>query len=298
MDKFTPETRKKAAPPHWLFALLFAVSFLIGLPFAMKGIFFPETVGTEAEVNDDESEPDTPPTTAPTTVPTTVPTTAPTGTTKKPKKTTTAPTTTTTTLPPKPSFTEVDETYFDDALFIGDSRAEGLRLFSGIKNADFFTNTGMSVYNIAKKELSVASVGGKTTLDNLLSTQTYGKVYVILGINELGYNFKKSVSKYGELIASIRGAQPGATVYVCANLHVAAARSDRDEVHNNANIDRFNEAIGELADGMEIFYIDVNEIFDDENGALRPELTNDNTHIYAKHYKEWANWLMTKGIVR
>lgn len=39
---------------------------------------------------------------------------------------------------PAPAAEAVEMDYFADALFIGDSRTDGLRLYSGIKGADFY----------------------------------------------------------------------------------------------------------------------------------------------------------------
>ena len=43
-------------------------------------------------------------------------------------------------------------------LFIGDSRTVGLMEYGKIKNAEFFADTGMSVYNIYKKRITVPKV--------------------------------------------------------------------------------------------------------------------------------------------
>ena len=53
-----------------------------------------------------------------------------------------------------------------------------------------------------------------------------------------------------------------------------------------------------LADGKTIFYIDINELFDDENGNLRADASGDSTHVYAKYDLDWCDWLCTKAIVR
>lgn len=187
-------------------------------------------------------------------------------------------------------FTTVDDSYFDDALFIGDSRTVGLSEYGDLQNADFFATTGMSVYNVLSETVSVPSVG-KITLDELLGSMTYGKVYLMLGINELGYDYNSTVEKYGQVVDYIREKQPGAIIYVEANLHVTKSRSDSDEVFNNSNIDRFNLAISALANGQDIFYIDVNELFDDESGNLDESYTSDNAHVLGKYYATWCQWL-------
>ncbi|MGM9521391.1 MAG: GDSL-type esterase/lipase family protein [Oscillospiraceae bacterium] len=188
-----------------------------------------------------------------------------------------------------------DPSYFDDALFIGDSRTVGLSEYGNLQNADFFADTGMSVYNIYKATVSVPSVG-KVKLTELLESKEYGKIYIMLGINELGYDFEATVKKYGELVEEVRSLQPEAILYIEANLHVTASRSDTDPVYNNPAIDRFNEAISELADGESIFYLDVNELFDDESGSLGTEYTSDNAHVLGKYYVVWCDWIRERVV--
>ena len=79
----------------------------------------------------------------------------------------------------------VEKEYFDDALFIGDSRTVGISEYGELNNATFFANTGMSVYNVFDKKVSVPKVG-KVKLDQLLTSKKYGKVYIMLVINKLG----------------------------------------------------------------------------------------------------------------
>lgn len=179
----------------------------------------------------------------------------------------------------------------DDALFIGDSRTVGLMEYSGIDGADFFCTVGMSVYNIHNNPVSVPNIG-KIALTDLLNSKKYGKIYIMLGINEVGYDFDRTVEKYAELIDMIKNAQPNAVVFIQANLHVSKNRSDSDEVINNTAIDELNEKLSKLADGNSVFYLDANVLFDDDTGSLSSEKTEDSTHLYAKYYKEWGNWIV------
>ena len=43
-------------------------------------------------------------------------------------------------------FVESGREYFDDALFIGDSRTEGIRDYGTLKNAQYFCHRGLSSY--------------------------------------------------------------------------------------------------------------------------------------------------------
>lgn len=203
-------------------------------------------------------------------------------------------------LPEKPEkkleFTKVDKKYFKDALFIGDSRTVGLSEYADLGGADVFADSGMSVYKVFEKEIEIKGIG-KTGLENLLKSKKYGKIYVMLGINELGYEHKQTVRKFKELVQRIQKLQPEAIIFIGANLHVTAEKSAQSDIYNNKNINRINEGIKKLADEKQIFYIDINEIFDDENGNLNAEYTTDKVHVLGKYYEQWAEWICTKGIV-
>ncbi|MDD6479539.1 MAG: lipase [Oscillospiraceae bacterium] len=181
--------------------------------------------------------------------------------------------------------------FMDDALFIGDSRTVGLMEYAGIDTADYFCTVGMSVYNIHKKPVSVPNVG-KVTLTELLNGKKYGKIYIMLGVNEVGYKFSTTTEKYSELIGFIKDKQPNAVVFIKAKLHVSKSRSDSDKVVNNIAINGLNAELAKLADGKSKFYLDANILFDDEAGGLAADKSEDSTHLYAKYYKEWGEWII------
>ena len=178
-----------------------------------------------------------------------------------------------------------------DSLFIGDSRTVGLMEYAKITDADFFCNVGMSVYNINKKTVSVPSIG-KVTFTELISNKKYSKIYIMLGVNEVGYETMTTVSKYSALIDFIKEKQPDAAVFIEANLHISKKRSDSDKTVNNAAIDKLNAELEKLSDGKTVFYIDANTVFDDGAGNLDADKTADGTHLYAKYYAEWGEWII------
>lgn len=178
-----------------------------------------------------------------------------------------------------------------NALFIGDSRTVGLADHGDLENANYFAAVGMSVYNVWETKVSVPKVG-KVLLKELLNAKQYDIIYIMLGINELGYAFDKTVGRYGALVEQVRALQPEAVIVLMANIHVTAARSASDKYINNPALDRFNEATAQFADGKTVFYLDANSLFDDENGNLAEEKSADSAHLKAKFYKQWAGWLM------
>ena len=196
-----------------------------------------------------------------------------------------------------PKFQVAPAGYFEDALFIGDSRTVGIKEYGNIEGADFFATEGMSVYSIYQQRVSISGVG-EVSLKTLLKSKDYGKIYIMLGINELGYKLSDNAEAYRNLVDTIRGYQPNAIIYIQANLHVASSRSKTDKTFNNNRIDNYNNLLAGIADNRDIFYIDVNELFDDANGGLGEEYTSDDIHIMGKYYGDWGAWIAERVIVK
>ena len=186
----------------------------------------------------------------------------------------------------------LDPSEFDNSLFIGDSRTMGLLYYGKLGEADVFATHGMTVFRAFTQEIEVKSAG-LTTLEPLLQSKSYDRVYIMLGINEIGSSIEGIMPKYTELVSRIRETQPEATIYVCANLHIAYSKSSVDSVYNNTRLNAINEFASTLADGEKIKYLDINEYFDDENGCLPEEYTTDGFHPGPPQYRTWVQWLCT-----
>jgi len=196
---------------------------------------------------------------------------------------------------PMTEMTTVDADYFDDALMIGDSRTVGLKEYGTLGNATFYCDSGLSIYDLENKKIMVDGIG-KVSISDLLASHTYHKIYLMLGINELGYDVTQTFEKYASFVNFLQTMQPDAIIYVQAIMHVTSKKSDSDPIFNNPGIDARNQRIQQLADGVRVFYIDVNEVVCDDQGGLKQELTFDNLHLYGSKYNIWVDFLKTKGI--
>lgn len=197
-------------------------------------------------------------------------------------------------------FEAVTEEYFDDALFIGDSRTVGLFEYAGIEErAEFYCKTSLTIWDVLEKPIVNTVSGDKITIAQALSGQKFGKIYLMVGINELGRgNPDLFMEQYEKVVKEIRRLQPEAVLFVEGIMHVAEEKNDTDAIFNNTNINIRNERIKQLADNRNIFYIDVNEAVCDENGNLKEEYTFDQIHLKAAYYKIWKEFLLEKGIVK
>ncbi len=106
------------------------------------------------------------------------------------------------------AFTEVPREYFDDALFIGDSRVTGVELYSGWDNLTYYAEGGMTVYSMFQSK--TAQVDGQTlTIEEALRKRSFGKIYLEIGINEMGTGTVDSfMEAYEAAVDYLRELQP------------------------------------------------------------------------------------------
>ncbi len=266
-----------------------------------EDITVPETT---AEPETEPSSPETLPPQSSDTADTPETTKKPEDTTKKPE-TTKAPETTKTPETSKPVDTtkpvstdppQSDEEYFSDALFLGDSRTVGFYLYAKIPGATYFARTSMNVYNVFDNKVSETNDTSSYTLSELLTKKKFGKIYILLGINEIGYSYSSVVNNYSTVIEYIKQYQPDAKIIIQSNMHVTKKKSDSNpNTFSNTRIDELNRRLSELADNKKVFYLGFEEIFDDSTGNMSADYSGDGVHLYAKCYKLWRDWILENG---
>ena len=188
------------------------------------------------------------------------------------------------------------EGYFQDALFVGDSRMYGLQLYGDIKEGFWYAATSMAVFNYNNKPVNVEGVGS-ITLDSLLQQKKFGHIYVNMGINEIGYEMQYLKNTYTEFYNKLKTLQPDAKIIIISNLHVTKAYSDTSTNGiTNPRLNELNEHLKSMQDGEHIFYLDINHLFDDANGALAAECTGDGVHVYGQQYLDISAYLRSHAI--
>ena len=192
---------------------------------------------------------------------------------------------------PVPEGEAVEDDWFADAAFLGDSLTDGLLLYSGIKGADNLSYKGMTVQTVRTDKV-IRQDGAKYTPLEALGRKTYGKVYILLGVNELGwYNDQRFYDCYAQLVDLVREAQPDAQIYLQTLLPVTAEKSERHEWLKNEKIAVYNDLISQLAREKEVYLVDAHAALADETGALPAEESVDGVHLTRSGYQIWAGYL-------
>lgn len=196
---------------------------------------------------------------------------------------------------PVPEGGPVEDTYFDDAVFLGDSRTDGFRLYSGLTHGAFLYATGATVESVFTK--AVETPAGKLPLLDALKTMDCGKIYLMLGVNELGWNGTDIFRTQSEkLLRRLREDHPDAEIVIQSLLPVSAAKDAEGRYVNNDRINAYNQVWMELAQTYDAAYLNVAEAVAGEDGKLPEELCFDGVHLNPSGCRLWLDYLRTHPV--
>ena len=191
----------------------------------------------------------------------------------------------------------VGEEYFDDAAFVGDSITTGIKLYGVMDNADVFAGTGIRLENIAEKKIIKINNEEVTIIEALKRVQPK-KIYIMMGANSLGASNETVLALYERLIDAIIASHSDSIVYVQSvlPLYEPLFKIKYGKDITNVRIAAFNNGLRALASQKEIVFVNVAEVFSDENGAMPEEYTPDGIHIHSAQYQLWFEYLKSHAI--
>ena len=175
-----------------------------------------------------------------------------------------------------------DDEFFVDAVFVGDSRTQGIQYFGNIDSATYYAYQGLNVISALKTPVINEYEEEWTVVDALGVYQEYRKIYVSFGTNEYYFTESKYREKYAELIDSIMGAvHPDAKIYILATFPVWDGMEKGELGLSNEKMIQFNRIAIELAKERGLAFVDVSEAFVKPDGYryLYEEESPDGVHL-------------------
>ena len=201
---------------------------------------------------------------------------------------------------PAPERAPVDNSYFQNAAFVGDSRTDGFLIYSGIGTGKNLTSNGLSIFKLEEKK-ALTIDGEKYTLLEALALEQYSQVYLSLGVNELGYyNDAGFYQSYCAAIDHIRRLQPQAVIYIQGLIplnegQIVAANGNKYNLTND-HLRVYNDLMRQAAEEKQAVFLDLYTEFVDENGELPAEGSHDGVHLSAEYCRRWLEYLKTHTV--
>ena len=201
---------------------------------------------------------------------------------------------------PVPESEEVEMEYFEDALFIGDYRTDGLRLYSGIQGADFYCYRGLTIFEVDERKIVELNGNSYSVVEALEKGPQYAKIYISLGVNELGYyNDDAYHQAFSEFLDTVKALQPDAIIYLENLVPVnpqKCAEYKQPYYVNNDRVAAYNAIYPQLATEHQVALLDVASALSDENGILPADATADGVHFTKAWYQKWLAYLMNHTV--
>ena len=192
-----------------------------------------------------------------------------------------------------PESEKVLSAYFKDAVFIGDSITEGIKLYGIMSDATVYSYTGLGLDNIYTKDVVKMSDGSTIPIMDAVRLSNAKKFYVLIGVNSIAYSKESFIQKYAAVVKSIKEFHPDAIIYVQSITPVATENSYK---LNNKTIREYNEALIEMAIDQNVYYLDIHSALADETGVLPASATTDGLHFGPAYYQKWFDYLKTHTV--
>lgn len=185
-----------------------------------------------------------------------------------------------------------DESYFQDAIFVGDSRTEGFMINNGIMaTIGSYTHKGLTVDTIFTSKV-INRNGEKITIMDALRGSQFSKVYLMLGINETGWPYNEVfISHYARIIDEIRNINPNCIIYVQSVIPVSEKVSNEHPYVKNSKINDYNSLLQKMSLEKQVYYLNVAEALVNEAGFLPEDAALDGIHLNQAYCVKWFDYL-------
>ena len=203
-----------------------------------------------------------------------------------------------------PETEEGPVTFFDQAVFIGDSISMTLEAYCGasgaLGGAKFLCAGSMSPTNMLTGKILPEypkGSGQKPAIGDSVAATGAKVVYVMLGMDNIAYGVERATKDYLTILNQIIEKNPGVQIVVQSVTPMADSSTSYSEKLNNEQINAFNETMKAYCQDNRWYYVNVAEAFKDEKGFLKKEYCSDygsmGMHFTYEGAKIWVQYLKT-----
>ncbi len=189
----------------------------------------------------------------------------------------------------------VDLSYFDTAVFVGDSITQGLQIYTqGLPNASYCAYKGISPKQIYDGSIQTLLNGTREVPMEALAAHQPDNVYVLLGTNAMvGMADEPLLAYYSEMLDAMRAAlHAEVDIYVQSITPVLPGFEHR---FNNERIAGLNDALAQMAWEKGMYFLDLHEALNRGDGYMRADFgaPSDGFHMRPAGYAAWVEYLVT-----
>ncbi len=188
----------------------------------------------------------------------------------------------------------LSKSWFDDALFFGDSQTGALEeyvsCYGGLGKAEIYYLNGLSCYNLITTGQTLYYEGRILTAEELIRASGAGKLYLLLVLNDLGCTDDQLRRCWNELIDRIQEANPELEIYIQSGTPLGYDAAYFTE----KKVEKYNEILKEICRNQGCVYVDLVAALAGEDGHLKPEYAKDQVHMNNAGCEAWIESLFQR----
>lgn len=206
----------------------------------------------------------------------------------------------------------VDNAYFDDAVFVGDSVTLKLQYYVMNKRqsepdylgqAQFLASGSLgwanALWEISSESVHPSYKGTKMLIEDAIQQMGAKKVYIMLGVNDIGlYGVDDTLENAKTLLGRILEKNPDAQLFVQSVTPMVKGKELRDL--NNTTIKEFDDKLQAYCQQAGYTFVDVASVMRDSEGYLPLEYCSDPSgenslgiHFTDTACEKWIEYLQT-----
>ena len=193
----------------------------------------------------------------------------------------------------------VDVGYFDNAIFMGDSLADGFKDYAAWMSLKgrgtlYLTQRSMTPRSFMQPGAMVdAGDAGVVDVWATIADRQPGKMYITLGTNALmAMDPAEFIESYYQLVAKIRQTSPDTTIYITTIPPTSSAYAAKEERLSKERIQQANDLIAKMCREENLALINLYDVVMGADGYLNEEINSDGIHMTPEGYKMWLNYLI------
>ena len=193
----------------------------------------------------------------------------------------------------------VDVSYFDDAIFLGDSLADGFRVYNTrltLKDSSalYLTQKSTSPRTFLQPGVMIDAGEGPVKVWDVIGQRQPGKMYITLGTNALmAMSPEDLVESYGQLIDKIRETSPHTMIYVTTITPTTQSKAYAEPRLSFDRIYQSNLLLAKMCRDKGLGLINLYEVLKNKAGYLREDIAaRDGYHLSPSGYQEWLDYLI------
>jgi len=193
----------------------------------------------------------------------------------------------------------VDVSYFDDAIFMGDSLADGFKDYAAWMSLKgrgtlYLTQRSMTPRSFLQPGAMVdAGDAGVVDVWSTIADRQPGEMYITLGTNALmAMEPEEFIESYYQLVAKIRQTSPATIIYITTIPPTSSAYAAKEARLSKERIQQANDLIAKMCREENLALINLYDVVMGADGYLNEDINSDGIHMTPEGYKMWLNYLI------